>query len=614
MESSSKRLETSDFILWIFLVIPLFFLPSSRDVFNFPKAILLYALLAGALIHYFLSPKGEKVSSLVNRRLINIALFGVSLLISASALFTDTALMRALFGYPNRSNGLLTYLALILLIWVASRMLISRRFLEKLQRDLFIIIILFVSYSFLQYLNLDPVSWNNSYNRIIGTFGNPNFSGAFLGIMGAVLIYYFFSTSNPIRFFYLALSICSVFLGWATESFQAVLIFAIGIFFLVLAYLKSRFGFKTFISSVTASVCIGVFSIWSFFGQGPLGERLYQPTLVLRLEYWTVGIKTALANPLLGIGPDSYTEGWRLFRTPEFVKTYSESVSVDSAHNTLINFMANFGIPAFLFLFVIYVLIGINALKLLFGRDQNTLIVKAIALTWLLLVIQSLFSLEQIGLHVFQWVAGSLLLNQGFIANSLHLSPREAKKETRSQERGGFSARGEVAIMTIVVTFIAFLPLLNQEIRLNKLGATPVDKNATQQFIDEALDGFGDYSIKDMNRVIVISDFLLRAERYSDAQSLIEEIVKDEPRSYEGFEQLARLAGFRGEYSVEIEYRRNIESFDPQNYKNLISLAEAYRLSGGLTQAKAYAEKVLLISSDLEVNKLARSIIDGVNS
>jgi O-antigen ligase len=611
MESSSKRLETSDFILWIFLAIPLFFLPSSRDVFNFPKAILLYALLAGALIHYFLSPKGEKVSSLVNRRLINIALFGVSLLISASALFTDTALMRALFGYPNRSNGLLTYLALILLIWVASRMLISRRFLEKLQRNLFILIILFVSYSFLQYLDLDPVSWNNSYNRIIGTLGNPNFSGAFLGIMGAVLIFYFFSTSKPIRFFYLALSICSVFLGWATESFQAVLIFAIGILILVLAYLKSRFSFKTVISSVTASVFIGIILIWSFFGQGPLGERLYQPTLVLRLEYWTVGIKTALANPFLGIGPDSYTEGWRLFRTPDFVKTYSESVSVDSAHNTLINFMANFGIPAFLFLLIIYLLIGINAFKLLFGRDQNTLIVKAIALTWLLLVIQSLFSLEQIGLHVFQWVAGSLLLNQGFIANSQHLSPREAKEETRFQDRGGFSARGEVAIMTIVVTFIAFLPLLNQEIRLNKLGATPVDKNATQQFIDEALDGFGDYSIKDMNRVIVISDFLLRAERYSDAQSLIEEIVKDEPRSYEGFEQLARLAGFRGEYSVEIEYRRNIESFDPQNYKNLISLAEAYRLSGGLTQAKAYAEKVLLISSDLEVNKLASSIIYG---
>jgi len=611
MESGSKRLETSDFILWIFLAIPLFFLPSSRDVFNFPKAILFYALLAGALIQYFLSSKGEEVASPVNRKFVEISLLGVFLLVSASALFTETALMRALFGYSNRSNGLLTYVALILLIWVASRMLISHRFLEKLQRNLLILIILFVSYSSLQYLDLDPVSWNNSYNRIIGTLGNPNFSGAFLGIMGAVLIFYFLSSGKPIKFFYLAMSICSVFLGWATESLQAVLIFAIGILILVLAYLRSRFGVKAFFSTVIATVLIGAFSIWSLFGLGPLGERLYEPTLVLRLEYWTVGIKTALAFPFLGIGPDSYTEGWRLFRTPEFVKTYSEAVSVDSAHNVLINFMANFGIPAFLFLLVIYLLIGINALKLLFGRDQNIVIVKAIALIWLLLVIQSLFSLEQIGLHVLQWVAGSLLLNQGFIASSQNLSTRETKKETKAQNRGGFSARGEVAIMTIVITFIAFLPLLNQEIRLNKLGATPVDKNASQQLIDEALDGFGNYSKKEMNRVIVISDFLLRAERYSDAQILIEEIVKDESRSYEGFEQLARLAGFRGEYPVEIEYRREIESFDPQNYRNLISLAEAYRLSGALTEARNYAGKVLLISNDLEVNKLANSIIDG---
>jgi hypothetical protein len=611
MESGSKRLETSDFILWIFLAIPLFFLPSSRDVFNFPKAILLYAILTGALIHYFLSSKSEKVPSLVNRRLINTSLLGVFLLISASALFTDTALMRALFGYPNRSNGLLTYLALILLIWVASRMLISRSFLEKLQRYFFILIILFVSYSFLQYLDLDPVSWNNSYNKIIGTLGNPNFSGAFLGIMGAVLIFYFFVTSKPIRLFYLALSICSVFLGWATESLQAVLIFTIGILILLLAYLKSKFGVKTLFLAVTATVLIGVFSIWSFFGFGPMGERLYQPTLVLRLEYWTVGIKTALAYPLLGIGPDSYNEGWRLFRTADFVKNYSEGVSVDSAHNVLINFMANFGIPAFLFLVVIYLLIGINALKLLFGRDQTVVIVKAIALIWLLLVIQSLFSLEQIGLHVLQWVAGSLLLNQGFIASSQNVSSRESKKEASSQDRGGFSARGEVAIMAIVITFISFLPFLNQEIRLNKLVATAVDKSASQQFINDSLNDFGAYTKNEIGRSVILIDFLLRAERYDAARILTEQAIGEDKNSYVGFEQLALLARFTKEFSKEIEYRRNIESFDPQNYKNLISLAEAYRLSGALTEAKNYAKKVLLISNELEVNKLATSIIDG---
>ena len=92
---------------------------------------------------------------------------------------------------------------------------------------------------------------------------------------------------------------------------------------------------------------------------------------------------------------------------------------------------------------------------------------------------------------------------------------------------------------------------------------------------------------------------------------MTEQAIGEDKNSYVGFEQLALLARFTKEFTKEIEYRRNIESFDPQNYKNLISLAEAYRLSGVLTDAKNYAEKVLLISSDLEVNKLANSIING---
>lgn len=47
--------------------------------------------------------------------------------------------------------------------------------------------------------------------------------------------------------------------------------------------------------------------------------------------------------------------------------------------------------------------------------------------------------------------------------------------------------------MTIVVTFITFSLLLNQEIRFKNLGAPPVDKDTSQQIIIEALDDFGNY-------------------------------------------------------------------------------------------------------------------------
>jgi hypothetical protein len=41
----------------------------------------------------------------------------------------------------------------------------------------------------------------------------------------------------------------------------------------------------------------------------------------------------------------------------------------------------------------------------------------------------------------------------------------------------------------------------------------------------------------------------------------------------------------------------------------LISLAEAFKFSGDLVNAKEYAKRALSLSNDLEVNKLANTII-----
>jgi tetratricopeptide (TPR) repeat protein len=150
---------------------------------------------------------------------------------------------------------------------------------------------------------------------------------------------------------------------------------------------------------------------------------------------------------------------------------------------------------------------------------------------------------------------------------------------------------------------------LNQEIRLNKLGATAVDKSANQEFINQSLTGFGEYAKSDMGRAIVISDFLLRAERYSDAQALVEEVLLMNPKDYQALEQLARLARFRSEFNVEVDYRSRIELVDPQNYNNYIALSEAYKGLGDTINAKVYAKKALALSNDVEVNQLANSIL-----
>jgi hypothetical protein len=607
--ADSKRLQTSNIYLWIVLIVPLFFLPNAKDVFNFPKAVVFFALVCGAFVHYILSPKQKLKDLSVQHRIALTSLLGASLFITGSAFLTDTSTTRALFGYPNRSNGLLTYLALFLFVWIVARMEIREEFEKKLERTLLFLITVFSVYSLVQLLDLDPINWNNPYNRIIGTLGNPNFSGAFLGVFGAVLVQLFSYSHGRIRFLYLSLSALTLFLGISTESFQAIMIFAIGISIQALVYVKNSFGNKVFSFVLGAFLLSSVLAFFSFLGLGMLGDRLRQATLILRVEYWRVGLEIAESFPLFGIGPDSYTEGWRLYRSPDFVRTYSEAVSVDSAHNVLINFMANFGIPAFIFLSILYVLATVSAIKVLFTRVEKGRVERALALLWTLLFIQSLFSLEQIGLNVLQWSAGSLLLNAGFLQISRTQKSSKGTSRTSHSPQKGFSARGEFSVISIIFCFVALLPLLNQEIKLNRLGATAIDKSANQDLINQTLAGFGNYSKGDMGRAIVISDFLLRAERYSDAQALVERVLENEPRDFQALEQLARLARFRSELNIEIDYRKRIEDIDPQNYNNLIALSEAYQGVGNSATAKVYAKKTLGLSNDLKVNELANSIL-----
>lgn len=608
MTNKSKSLQSSDFLLWVLLLVPLFFLPSSRDVFNFPKVVLMTSLVVGFCLHVALGPKGQTRNQHIELKVVSAVLVGLALCLIASGLMTETSFIRSVFGYPGRANGVLTYLSLIILVWLGSRLQVDEEFKAKLTRYLLLLMVLFLIYSFVQFLGLDPIKWNNPYNKIIGTFGNPNFSGAFLGISGVAFLQFSLAVKSHWRFFLFLLLGISVFLGYSTESFQSILIFAVGLTIMILMHLKRVLRLRVFILTACAFLFSGLFAFMSFLGFGPLGAQLFQPTLKLRLEYWKVGIDTANAYPILGIGPDSYAEGWRLFRSPEFVKTYSESVSVDSAHNVLINFMANFGIPAFICLLTLYIVIAKNALNILFSSDQEKPIARVISLMWVLLVIQSLFSLEQIGLNTIQWALGALLINPHFRSEGNAKSNEELSRGSRAAYRG-FSARGEVAIVTVVLSFTAFLPFLQQEIGLNKVIGIAVDINTPREPIEQELSKFGEYSKLEMGRAIVLSDFLLRAERYEEAASLVEKARSQEPRSYEATEQLARLAGYKKDFSQEIQLRRQIESFDPQNYKNLVSLAEVLRIQGDLVMAKSYAERVLTLSNDIDVNKIAADIL-----
>jgi hypothetical protein len=154
------------------------------DPVNVPKLLLL-GIFSMASLGLVLSFKSN-VLKLGNLQ-INLAL-GFFLACSLVAVVRSASpLTQNLFGSYGRNNGLFTYLFLAIILFVAT-LLPNRSNQVSILKSL-----LFVGYVNLAYclwviLFGDFVPWNNPYGNILGTFGNPNFIGAFLGILFGVLL------------------------------------------------------------------------------------------------------------------------------------------------------------------------------------------------------------------------------------------------------------------------------------------------------------------------------------------------------------------------------------------------------------------------------------------
>jgi len=108
-----------------------------------------------------------------------------------SVLNSEGPLVQNIYGAYGRNTAFLTY---ILLLFVALSTTILRA------QSSFTILIwgllgagfINVAYCLWVIAFGDFIPWNNPYGNILGTFGNPNFIGAFLGLFAASLVAYTF--------------------------------------------------------------------------------------------------------------------------------------------------------------------------------------------------------------------------------------------------------------------------------------------------------------------------------------------------------------------------------------------------------------------------------------
>lgn len=406
------------------------------DPVNVPKFLLLGLFSIGGL-GYLVS---YKAVSWNRPEIYLLSLFVVFALVAT--IRSDSPLTQNLYGQYGRNNGLLTYLFLSLIFLYASLIKLRNHHLLILLSLVFAGLVNLV-YCLWVIVFGDFVPWNNPYGNILGTFGNPNFVGSFLGILFGVLLSLFISPTTSrihkrILFFLLPLTLFEIV---DSHAIQGRVLAVLSVFIVGLFYLKSRFRSQILWVYCSAFVVLGAFSLAGALQKGPLAGLIYKTSVSLRGQYWLAAWNTGQNNPISGVGMDSFGDWYRSNRDIRAITLPGKNVVVNAAHNVPLDMFAFGGWP----LFLAYLLVMGLALNAVFQialklKNFDPVGVGLIS-AWICYQVQSIISINQIGLAIWGWaLSGSLIGYNKFLESDRNLdhshksTPLKTKNRTINQD------------------------------------------------------------------------------------------------------------------------------------------------------------------------------------
>ena len=462
----SMRKLANNWILFSGPLVTLAFSPNlTYEPFDNIKLILL-GLCAGLALSEFLSQTKSAGYSRFKTQIYTSAVLSIGLIIPLA--FSGAPFSQQIYGVAGRSLGFLHYFFLMCLFLGAS-VLKTEQVIRKFLKTLVVIGIFESTYGLLQYFNLDPINWNNEYEWIFGTFGNPNFLSAFLGMSVCASLFLLFVNLGPRwRILNIFNVLIAIFCISVSTSIQGLVLVAIGIFSLlvVITFKKSRLIGFTF----TLSGAVGGFiASLGLLQIGPFTKYLYQESTTFRGDYWRAGIKMAQENLLTGVGLDSYGDHYRQYRDSTAANRRGLDMYSDSAHNLLIDLVANGG----LILLAAYILLNLVVLYSVYGnlRQNNSRNMEGFALpvVWLAFQIQTLISINVSSLAIWGWIASGLLISKNYnTADAAKDQSTGRKKLKTGKTRNGFSA---IALPAVFV--LAVFPILLRDYQIAQAIASP---------------------------------------------------------------------------------------------------------------------------------------------
>ena len=379
------------------------------DPVNVTKLLALGGV-AGAAIAISVSFGAKDLWKNYKLAILLLALFLLTVL--NSVFQSEAPSSQLLYGAYGRNTGLVTYVLLIFL-FISALSLSQKDSFLKISYGILIAGAVNVAYSLWVILFGDFVGWSNPYGNILGTFGNPNFVGSFLGIFASILFAYIIKPNLKLIYrVALTLLLLVTFIEiQSSNAIQGIVVAGGGISLVGFYFLRSKFKSNIIPTFYSAAVfVVGIFALLGALQKGPLTSLIYKNSVTLRGEYWQAAWNMGQKFPFSGVGMDTYGDWYRQLRDDQALINPGPNTTTNAAHNVILDQFAYGGWPMLLAYLAVFPLVILAIFRVSLRNREFDFAFIALAVAWICYQVQSVISINQIGLAIWGWILGGSLI------------------------------------------------------------------------------------------------------------------------------------------------------------------------------------------------------------
>jgi len=401
-----------------------------------------------------------------NFKWLLFAILIFDILLITSSVMSAAPFTQNFYGTYGRNNGALTYLAMSFVL-ISSLLMRGKESFNRINKSFIAAGALNAIYCGWVLAFGDFLAWNNPYGKILGLFGNPDFISAFLGMfIAAGVAYILDSTSNVrMKLFFGVMIPIALYEIIKSHAIQGLIVTAGGVAVVGFYFIRARFSASYFTYLYSLAVgALGLLAVLGTLQKGPL-SFVYKRSVSFRGSYWGAAIEMGNSRPFAGIGPDTYGDWYRSAR-PDIALIDTPGIKTLSnvAHNVILDFLASGGYPLLLsylsiLTFGIYAIIRFSLRTKSYDRIFITL-----AVVWIGYQVQSIISINQIGLAIWGWLLTGLLVAYERTTRDSKTDPQTLQRKESAPVRKGtekeiFSTQFVAGIGLAVGIIIAVPPL-----------------------------------------------------------------------------------------------------------------------------------------------------------